>query len=237
VRKGGSLVAGEPGRADFTEQDTWRVFRIMAEFIEGFEMMHEIDRAVSVFGSARAPAGSPHYEMARTVGRLLVEAGFGVITGGGPGVMEAANRGAKEAGGISIGLNIELPFEQKPNPYLTRLVSFRYFFVRKVMFLKYAQAAVIMPGGFGTMDELNELLTLVQTRRIAPMPIVLMGLDYWGGLLRWLGDCMVGQGYVEEDDLRLLHRTDDPEDAVRHIRERACPDSGAIRHRREDETE
>jgi len=219
------------GDEDFTEQDTWRVFRIMAEFIDGFEMMHEIERGVSVFGSARSQPGSQHYEMARTLGGLLVGAGFNVITGGGPGVMEGANRGAKEAGGTSIGLNIELPFEQKPNPYLTRLVSFRYFFVRKVMFVKYAQGAVIMPGGFGTMDEFNELITLVQTHRIEPMPVVLMGGDYWGGLVDWLKGTMLANGYVDADDLNLFHRTDDPEDAVAFIREHASPASGAIRHR------
>ncbi len=217
---------------DFMAQDTWRVFRIMAEFIEGFELMHEIERAVSVFGSARSKPGSEHYEMAREVGRLLVEDGFSVITGGGPGVMEGANRGAKEAGGSSIGLNIELPFEQKPNPYLTKLVSFRYFFTRKVMFLKYAQGAVILPGGFGTMDEFNELLTLVQTGRVEPLPLVLMGAKYWKGLLDWLKESMLGAGHIDAEDLDLFHRTDDPADAVRYICERASAESGAIKHRR-----
>ena len=212
-----------PGQPDFTEQDTWRVFRIMAEFIEGFEMMHEFGPAVTVFGSARTAPDEPEYEMGRKLGASLVEAGFAVITGGGPGLMEAANRGAHEAGGVSIGLNIDLPLEQKPNPYLTDLINFRYFFVRKVMFLKYASAAVILPGGYGTMDEFNELLTLVQTERIEHMPIVLMGKDYWGGLVDWLRGTMLKEACIDPGDLELFCQTDDPGEAVACIREQVGP--------------
>lgn len=219
-------VAGD--KVDFTQQDTWRIFRIMAEFIEGFEMMHEFGPAVTVFGSARTAPDEPEYEMGRKLGASLVEAGFAVITGGGPGLMEAANRGAREAGGVSIGLNIDLPFEQKPNPYLTDLINFRYFFVRKVMFLKYASAAVILPGGYGTMDEFNELLTLVQTQRIEHMPIVLMGKDYWGGLVDWLGGTMLKEACIDADDLELFYQTDDPGEAVTHIRKQVGPPAGAI---------
>ena len=218
----------ELGRKDFTDHDTWRVFRIMAEFIEGFEMMHLVGPAVTVFGSARTKPGDADYEMARALGSELVKAGFGVITGAGPGCMEAANRGARDAEGASIGLNIDLPFEQKPNPYLTKLISFRYFFVRKVMFLKYAHGAVIVPGGFGTMDELFELLTLVQTMRVTPFPVVLMGEDYWGGLVDWLRDKMLAEGKISDGDLDVFHRTDDPAEAVAYIRERATPEPGTI---------
>ena len=219
-------------KVDFTHQDTWRIFRIMAEFIEGFEMMHEFGPAVTVFGSARTAPDEPEYEMGRKLGASLVEAGFAVITGGGPGLMEAANRGAHEAGGVSIGLNIDLPLEQKPNPYLTDLINFRYFFVRKVMFFKYASAAVILPGGYGTMDEFNELLTLVQTQRIESMPIVLMGKDYWGGLVDWLGGTMLKESCIDPEDLQLFFQTDEPGEAVAHIRKQvgtpgAGPDPGS----------
>ena len=220
-------VAGD--KVDFTHQDTWRVFRIMAEFIEGFEMMHEFGPAVTVFGSARTSPDDADYEMGRMLGARLVEAGFAVITGAGPGIMEAANRGAKEAGGVSIGLNIDLPFEQKPNPYVTNLLSFRYFFVRKVMFLKYASAAVILPGGYGTMDEFNELLTLIQTQRVEPMPIVLMGGEYWGGLVDWLRGTMLGEACIDPEDLELFFQTDQPDEAVAYIKKRIAspPDAPA----------
>lgn len=205
--------------SDFTQQDTWRVFRIMAEFIEGFEIMHEIDiPAVSVFGSARTLETDPHYKLGVNLGGKLVDAGYAVITGGGPGLMEAASRGAFEAKGQSIGLNIDLPHEQKPNPYLTKIVNFRYFFVRKVMFLKYASAAVILPGGYGTMDEFNELLTLIQTMRIEKMPVVLMGKSYWHGLIEWLRSSMLAEGCIDESDLDMFLQTDDPAEAVEYIR-------------------
>jgi hypothetical protein len=219
---------GDSGKKDSMDQDTWRVFRIMAEFIEGFEMLHTLGPAVTVFGSARTKPGEPDYEMARVLGSEIVKAGFSVITGAGPGCMEAANRGARDAEGASIGLNIDLPFEQKPNPYLTKLISFRYFFVRKVMFLKYALGAVIVPGGFGTMDELFELLTLVQTMRVKPFPVVLMGQDYWGGLVDWLRDKMLGGGKISPEDLDFFHRTDDPAEAVAYIGERVTPGPGTI---------
>jgi len=216
------------GGKDFTDQDTWRVFRIMAEFIDGFETMHDVGPAVTVFGSARTKEDEPDYEMARTLGAEIAKAGFAVITGAGPGCMEAANRGARDAGGASIGLNIDLPFEQKPNPYLTKLISFRYFFVRKVMFLKYAYGAVIVPGGFGTMDELFEFLTLIQTMRVTPVPLVLMGEDYWGGLLDWLKEKMLAERKISAGDIDFLHRTDDPAEAVAYIRERATREPGSI---------
>ncbi len=209
-----------PGQVDFTEQDTWRVFRIMAEFVEGFEMMREIGPAVTVFGSARSGPGSPHYEMGRALGGELVKLGFTVITGGGPGVMEAANRGARDAGGVSIGLNIDLPHEQKPNPYLSELISFRYFFVRKVMFLKYAVGAVVLPGGYGTMDEFFEFLTLLQTERAPSMPLVLRGKEYWSGLGDWLRGTMLTAGYIDPGDLDMFFQTDDPAEAARYIGER-----------------
>jgi len=216
------------GGKDFTDQDTWRVFRIMAEFIDGFETMHDVGPAVTVYGSARTKEDEPDYEMARALGSEIARAGFAVITGAGPGCMEAANRGARDAGGASVGLNIDLPFEQKPNPYLTKLISFRYFFVRKVMFLKYAYGAVIVPGGFGTMDELFELLTLIQTMRVTPFPVTLMGKDYWGGLLGWLREKMLGGGKISPGDIEFLHVTDDPVEAVEYIRERATPEPGTI---------
>jgi uncharacterized protein (TIGR00730 family) len=208
--------------SDFTQQDTWRIFRIMAEFIEGFEMMHLLGPAVSVFGSARTKPGAEHYEMARALGHALSDAGYTVITGGGPGIMEAANRGAHEAGKPSVGLNIDLPFEQKPNPYISQLINFRYFFVRKVMFIKYALGAVVLPGGFGTMDELFELLTLVQTRRVQRLPVVLMGAAYWGGLMDWLRSTMQTAHCIEAKDLDIFLVTDDIAEAVAHIKQNAA---------------
>jgi uncharacterized protein (TIGR00730 family) len=171
---------------DFSVKESWRIFRIISEFVDGFETLSEIYPAVSVFGSARVPETDPVYEMARQVGRHLAEAGFAVITGGGPGVMEAANRGAAEAGGKSVGLSIHLPKEQASNPYANVRIDFRYFFIRKVMFVKYAVAYIILPGGFGTMDELFEALTLIQTSRIKPFPVILLGKDYWKDLISWI---------------------------------------------------
>ncbi len=194
---------------DFTHEDTWRLFRILAEFTEGFEEMARVGRAVSIFGSARTAARHPHYRAARELARGLAERGFAVITGGGPGVMEAANRGAAEAGGVSVGLNIELPLEQEPNPYATLPIDFRYFFVRKVMFVKYAEAFVILPGGFGTLDEFFESITLVQTQRIKPMPIVLYDSRYWGGLVDWLHEEVARRGMISQSDLALFRVMDD----------------------------
>ena len=172
---------------DFAVKDTWRIFRIMGEFVEGFETLSQINKGVAIFGSARSTPGSADYQRAEEMGRALARAGYAVITGGGPGDMEAANKGALEAGGESVGLAIELPYELKPNPYLTRTLSFRYFFVRKVMFVKYSQAFVIMPGGFGTLDELFEAVTLIQTRKVKPFPVILAGEhEYWDGLIKWI---------------------------------------------------
>jgi uncharacterized protein (TIGR00730 family) len=205
-----------PELAAFTHTDPWRVLRIQSEFVYGINALAEIGAGVAVFGSARIGEDSPYYAHARVLGRLLVEAGFAVITGGGPGVMEAANRGAFEAGGLSVGCNIELPFEQDRNPYLTIGIDFRYFFVRKTMFVKYSNGFVIFPGGFGTLDELFESLTLVQTHKISRFPIVLFGTDYWSGLIDWMKSTQLAAGMIAPGDLNLLILTDSIED-VRDI--------------------
>lgn len=197
--------------------ETWRVFRIMAEFVEGFEELAQIPPAVSVFGSHRARPGDEAYARAERVGRLLAEHGFSVMTGAGSGVMEAANKGAKEAGGVSVGLNIELPLEQLPNPYVQRLISFRYFFVRKVMFVKYSVALVIMPGGYGTLDEFFEVLALIQTSKIKPVPVLLVGDGFWKGMLDWLREAVVDRGYLSPGELSIFRAVDSPEEAVRLI--------------------
>jgi uncharacterized protein (TIGR00730 family) len=198
-------------------RDAWRVFRIMGEFVEGFERMGQIGTGVSIFGSARTRAGDPQYEVCVETARLLGEAGFPIITGGGPGIMEAANKGAQMAGVPSIGCNIELPFEQKSNPYLDHDIDFRYFFVRKTMFVKYACAFVIFPGGFGTMDELFEALTLIQTNKVRDFPVVLFDSGYWGGLVEWIRGTVLPGGKISAQDMDLLYITDDPADATRHI--------------------
>ncbi|WP_295695686.1 TIGR00730 family Rossman fold protein [Lapillicoccus sp.] len=203
--------------AEWLHADPWRVMRIQSEFVEGFGALAELGPAVSVFGSARTTPDDPAYGMAVEVGRLLVEAGYAVITGGGPGAMEAANKGAFEAGGTSVGLGIELPFETGLNRYVDLGVNFRYFFARKTMFVKYAQGFIVLPGGFGTLDELFEALTLVQTRKVTSFPLVLLGSSYWGGLLRWLRDTALAQGTVSERDLAMLHVVDDPAEAVRVV--------------------
>ncbi len=203
-----------PRPDEFRRSDTWRVFRIMGEFVEGFDELAATTRGVSVFGSARTPAGHPYYEQARETGALLAGEGFTVITGGGPGIMEAANRGAFEAGGVSVGCNIELPFEQGGNPYVTRSLTFKYFFVRKTMFVKYSTAFVIFPGGFGTLDELFEALTLIQTRKIKNFPVVLVGRDYWGGLVEWVKERLLAEGMIGDPDLLMLRLTDSPAEAV-----------------------
>jgi uncharacterized protein (TIGR00730 family) len=206
-----------PGPDEFTHTDTWRVFRIMGEFVEGFDELATLTNAVSIFGSARTRADDPDYKAAQETAALLSKAGFAVITGGGPGIMEAANRGAFEAGGLSIGCNIELPFEQESNPYLTRGLKFKYFFVRKMMFVKYSLGFIIFPGGFGTLDELFEALTLIQTKKIRNFPVVLFGSHYWSGLLNWIRDFALTQGKVTEQDLQLLHVTDSAEEIVKFI--------------------
>jgi uncharacterized protein (TIGR00730 family) len=200
--------------SDWVHTDPWRVLRIQAEFVEGFGLLAELPRAVSVFGSARTKRESPYYAAAEEVGAALARAGYAVITGGGPGAMEAANKGACDAGGMSVGLGIELPFEQELNEWVDVGVLFRYFFVRKTMFVKYAQAFVILPGGFGTLDELFEALTLVQTRKVTRFPVILFGSSYWGGLVDWIRDTMIEAGTVAPTDLDLLHVTDDIDDAI-----------------------
>ncbi len=204
---------------NFVHTDTWRLFRIIAEFVEGFESLSKIPPAVTVFGSARTHPGQPDYQLGMELGKLLAENGFAVLTGGGPGVMEAANRGAYETKGVSVGLNIELPFEQKPNPYITKLLNFRYFFIRKVMFIKYSTALVILPGGFGTLDELFESVTLIQTQKIKPFPVVLVDKNYWKGLMSWLEDRVLGSGNISSEDMSIFHLVDTPEEALKIIKE------------------
>ena len=206
-----------PRHDEFTHTDTWRVFRIMGEFVEGFDELATLTRGISIFGSARTAPDDPYYVAAQETAALLARQGFAVITGGGPGIMEAANKGAFEAGGLSIGCNIELPFEQRPNPYQTRSLTFRYFFVRKTMFVKYSLGFVIFPGGFGTLDELFESLTLIQTQKISNFPVVLFGTYYWTGLLNWVSDFVLKEGKISEQDLNLLHITDSPSEVVRFI--------------------
>ncbi|WP_037935679.1 TIGR00730 family Rossman fold protein [Streptosporangium roseum] len=205
------------GPADWLHMDPWRVMRIQAEFVEGFGQLAELPQAVTVFGSARSPADTPEYEMGVRIGRKLSEAGYAVITGGGPGCMEAANKGAREAGGVSVGLGIELPFEQHMNEYVDLGIEFRYFFVRKTMFVKYSCGFIALPGGFGTMDELFEALTLVQTRKVTSFPVVLMGTAFWGGLLDWIKNTLMSSGKISSADVDLVHLTDDVDEAVRII--------------------
>jgi uncharacterized protein (TIGR00730 family) len=204
-------------RADWKTKDAWRALRILSEFVEGFDSLADLPTAVSVFGSARAKPESPEWEMAESLGGALARAGYAVITGGGPGVMAAANKGAVEAGGLSVGLGIELPFEQGLNEWCDIGIDFRYFFARKTMFVKYAQAFVVLPGGFGTMDELFEALTLVQTGKVTRFPVVLMGSGYWQGLITWMRESMVGDGMLGPNDLDLLCITDDVDEAIRYI--------------------
>jgi len=205
------------GPSDWVHTDPWRVLRIQTEFVEGFGLLAELPRAVSVFGSARTSRDDPEYDMARRLGGALADAGWAVITGGGPGIMEATNRGASEAGGLSVGLGIELPFEQSLNDWVDLGLEFRYFFARKTMFVKYSQAFIILPGGFGTMDELFEALTLVQTRKVNQFPVILMGAEFWAPLVTWLRDTLTPRGLILPEDLELLQVTDDVDDAVRRI--------------------
>lgn len=220
------LLAGPAlGETPFYKTDTWRVMRIMGELVEGFDSLAELDTAVTIFGSARTKPGDAQYETAVSVAKTLGEAGFNIITGGGPGIMEAGNKGAKQAGVQSVGLNIELPFEQHLNPYVDLSIDFRYFFTRKVMLVKYAQAFVIFPGGFGTMDELFEALTLIQTGKVQNFPVVLFDTSYWGGLVEWLKNSMLAGGKISPEDLDLLIMTDSAEEArdaiVRALKDRA----------------
>ena len=205
-------------RPDFVDSDPWRALRILSEFVEGFDALAAVGPAVTIFGSARLGAATPEYELARNIARKLAQAGFAIITGGGPGIMEAANRGCREGGGLSVGCNIELPHEQGLNPYVDLGIEFRYFFARKTMFVKYADAFVIMPGGFGTLDELFESLTLIQTGKVRDFPVVLVGTEYWRGLIDWMRAVQLPAGAIAESDLDLLKLTDDPDEAVAMIR-------------------
>ncbi len=198
----------------FIHSDPWRALRILGEFVDGFDALARVGPAVSVFGSARTPEDAPHYELAREVGRLLAERDYAVITGGGPGIMEAANRGASDADGISVGCTIELPHEERVNPYVNLAISFRYFFVRKTMFVKYSEAFIVFPGGFGTMDELFEALTLIQTGKALSFPVVLCGSQHWAGLVRWIQAHMREQGLISPNDMDLLQLSDSPEEIV-----------------------
>jgi uncharacterized protein (TIGR00730 family) len=211
------LLDSRAPRAEWITADPWRVLRIQAEFVEGFGTLAELGPAISVFGSARTPEDHPNYALGREVGRRLAEAGYAVITGGGPGVMEAANRGATEAGGTSVGLGIELPYEQRINDYVDVAINFRYFFARKTMFVKYAHGFVVLPGGFGTMDETFEALTLVQTHKVTQFPVVMIGTDYWRGLLDWVAHHMIGDELISPGDLELLDVVDSPAEAVELI--------------------
>jgi uncharacterized protein (TIGR00730 family) len=203
---------------EFTREDPWRIFRIMAEFVDSFESMSKIGPAVTVFGSARTRRSDPMYRKAVQTARLLVESGFAVITGGGPGIMEAANKGANEAGGVSVGLNILLPTEQKPNRYINHPLDFHYFFTRKVCFVKYASAFVLFPGGFGTLDEYFEAITLIQTQRIERFPVIMIGRDYWRGMFDWMRQTILKSKCISPEDLDIFICVDEPKEAVDHIR-------------------
>lgn len=219
-------------------RDSWRVLRIMGEFVEGFEEMSQIGIGVSIFGSARTTPDDPMYQKCTETARKIGEAGFSIITGGGPGMMEAANIGAQAAGAPSVGCNIELPFEQQSNPHLDHSIDFRYFFVRKTMFVKYACAFVIFPGGFGTMDELFEALTLIQTSKVRNFPVVLVGSEYWGGLVDWIRERMLEEGKIADEDLDLMLVTDDPDEVAAHIEQRyeamVAEGRGRLRRRKSD---
>jgi uncharacterized protein (TIGR00730 family) len=197
-----------------SNEDTWRIFRIMAEFVEGFETLSKAGPCVTIFGSARTPVTDKYYKLAEQVARVAAKNGYGVITGGGGGIMEAANKGAFEAKGNSIGLNIQLPFEQAANKFIKVLLSFRHFFCRKVMFLKYTSAVIVLPGGFGTMDELFEALTLIQTQKSSNLPLVLMGREYWQGMVDWLRNFTFKDNYISPDDMTMINLTDDPDEAI-----------------------
>ena len=207
-----------PNEAEFhSQEDLWRIFKVMSEFVEGFETMSKIKPSIVIFGSARSKPEDKYYKLTEEVAKELVNKGFGITTGGGPGIMEAANKGAMEAGGSSAGLNIELPFEQKPNPYIDndKMLNFKYFFVRKVMMVKYAQGYILMPGGFGTIDECFEVLTLIQTGKTEKFPVVLMGKEHWSELIEWVEKKLLQSGYISPEDMSLFTTTDDPAEAAK----------------------
>ena len=204
---------------DFKMGESWRLFKIMGEFVEGIETLHDIGPAVTIFGSARVKPDDPQYKKAEKIASLLAKNNFAVMTGGGGGIMEAANKGAAEAGGVSAGLNIRLPFEQKPNPYANIQVEFKYFFTRKVMFVKYAGAYVVMPGGFGTLDELFEAITLTQTHRIRPLPIIMVGTEYWSGIIEWIKKQLLEEQMISPEDMDIFKVIDEPEAVVRAVSE------------------
>ncbi len=214
TRKQGKMA----DREDFTQEDTWRIFRIMSEFVDGFETLSQIGAAVSIFGSSRTKPGTKYYELAEEVAYLIAKEGYAVITGSGPGLMEAANKGAQRAGGQSIGLNIHIPSEQLPNQYVDVLLDFRYFFVRKVMFVKYAKAFVILPGGYGTLDEFFEAINLIQTERIPKFPVILFNSEYWSGMLTWVKDMVYAKGNISKEDMDLFTLVDDPKEVVNVIK-------------------
>ncbi|MCM8804639.1 MAG: TIGR00730 family Rossman fold protein [Candidatus Omnitrophica bacterium] len=199
------------------EQESWRIFRIMAEFVEGFETLEKVEKAITIWGSARVKPSDEWYKKAVSTAKILAEKGYAIITGGGPGIMEAANKGAKIAGGESIGLNIELPEEQKPNPYIKTLISFRYFFTRKVMFVKYTKGFIIFPGGFGTLDEFTEAINLIQTKRVHKFPVVLMDEKYWKDFILWMENFLYKRGYIDKEDLNIFKVVNEPDEAVNII--------------------
>jgi uncharacterized protein (TIGR00730 family) len=205
--------------ADFVSEDSWRIFRIMSEFVDGFEVLSQVGKAVSIFGSSRTKSNNRYYKLAEEIAYLLAKEGYAIITGSGSGIMEAANKGASRAKGHSIGLNIQIPEEQKPNQYVDTLLDFRYFFVRKVIFVKYAKAFVIMPGGYGTLDEFTEAVNLIQTQRIAKFPVVLFGTEYWSGLLTWLRERVLKEGNISPKDLAIFTVTDNPKEVVKIIKD------------------
>lgn len=204
-------------KKDKYSEEAWRIFRIMAEFVDGFETLEKIEKAITIWGSARVKEDDIWYKKAVKTAKLLAQKGYTIITGGGPGIMEAANKGASEIGAESIGLNIELPEEQKPNPYIKTLISFRYFFTRKVMFVKYTKGFIIFPGGFGTLDEFTEAITLIQTKRIHKFPVVLMDDEYWDGFIKWMSDILLKRGYIEKEDLKIFKVVNEPEEALKII--------------------
>ncbi len=201
-------------KEDFTQEETWRIFRIMSEFVDGFEVLAKVGKAVSIFGSSRTRPGTKYYKLAEEISFSLAKEGYAIITGSGPGLMEAANKGAKRAKGQSVGLNIQLPLQQKPNKYVDLLLDFRYFFVRKVMFVKYAKAFVILPGGYGTLDEFSEAINLIQTQRIAEFPVVLFNKEYWNGMLEWMKDKVLKNGCISKEDLKIFTVVDTPKEVV-----------------------